>query len=501
MPRRAPSFVVLALVTGLVTAACDSTEPRGPGSIFISSSVSNPEPNSQFFQYDIVVDNGSPRTAFVYDDVDVIINGLAHGAHEVQLNGVPTACNVGQNPRAVSLRGDDTALVVFNIQCPRTTGDLQINISTTGTDPDPNGYLLILGNLGSIFVTTTFNQLLPFFPAGTHSISLSDVAANCTASPAQSITVTAGQTSTVSFQVTCTPVATVRVVASMTGTERDADGFVMTIGSTATRVAGNGTVHLRVPNGTSNWSLSDVQPNCALAGASSGTVTVAQGDTVTVNVDATCAEIGYGTAGTTMTEAAGDTLANASGNSSAAHDLLQFTTRYATDWLILVMRFGRPVGSVGLSQPAGLHGVIDLDTDENASTGASPFINSFGGTASMGSDYRVDLFLSGTEGARLLRFQSGDTTVHLAPMTLEGDSVIVKIPLAKLGGDDGRMVISALFGTSDRPTDLAPNSGAILARPATALVAGMSAIKAAGDAPIRRGAATWPARGYTVPKR
>jgi hypothetical protein len=501
MPRRAPSLFAFALAIGLLTAACDSTEPRGPGSIFISSSATNPEPNSQFYQYDIVVDNGSPRTAFVYDDVDVIINGLAPGAHEVRLNGIPTACNVGQNPRAVNLRGDDTALVVFDIQCPRTTGDLQVNITTTGTDPDPNGYLLILGNLASIFVPTTFNQLLPFFPVGTYSISLSDVATNCTASPAQSITVTAGQTSTVTFQVTCTPVAIVKVVTSTTGTEPDRDGFVMTVGVNPTRVPANGTFHLRVPNGTSNWSLSDVQPNCALGGASSGTVTVAQGDTVNVNVDATCTEIGYGTAGTTMSEAAGDTLGNPNGNSNAAHDLLQLTTRYATDWLILVMRFSRPVGSVGTSQEAGLNGVIDLDTDENTATGASPFINSFGGSASMGSDYRIDLFLSGANGARLLRFQSGDTTVHLAPMALEGDSVVVKIPLAKLGGDDGRMVLSALFGTVDRPTELAPNSGAILARPASAIMAGMSAIKAAGSAPVRKDAATWPPSGYTVPKR
>jgi hypothetical protein len=501
MPRRASSSVAFAVVAGLLTAACDSTEPRGPGSIFISSSATNPEPNPQFFQYDIIVDDGTPRTVFVQEDVNLIVNGLAHGAHEVRLSGVPTICNVGQNPRPVTLRGDDTSLVVFNIQCPRITGDLQVNIATTGSDPDPNGYVLLLGNLGSIFVPTTFNQLLTYFPAGVHSISLADVAANCTAGAAQSITVTAGQTSTVSFQVTCTPVAVVRVVTATTGTEPDADGFVMTVGSSPARVPANGTFHLRVPNGTSNWTLSDVQPNCALGGSSSGSVTVAQGDTVTVSVDATCSAIGYGTAGTTMTEAAGDTLANPSGNSSAAHDLLQLTTRYATDWLILVMRFGRPVGSVGTIQPSGLHGVIDLDTDENATTGASPFINSFGGSASMGSDYRVDFFLSGAEGARLLRFQSGDTTVQLTPMTLEGDSVVVKIPLAKLGGDDGLMVLSALLGTFDRPTELVPNTGAILARPASALVAGVSAIKDAGDAPVRKGAPTWPPRGYTTRER
>ena len=495
MPRRVSRFAALVLATSLLTVACDSTEPRGPGSIFISSSASQPEPNSGFYQYEIIVDDGTPRTAFVYEDVDFIINGLAAGAHQVRLSGVPSACNVGQNPRQVNLRGGDTAVVIFTIQCPRTTGDLQVNITTTGPDQDP-GYVLLLGNLGSLFVPSNFSQLLTFVPAGTHSISLTDVASNCTASPAQSVTITAGQTSTVSFTVTCAPVAIVSVVTTTTGTENDADGFVLTLGSTPTRVPANGRVYLRSAEGTNNWSLADVQPNCVLGGASSGSVNAAAGDTTTITIDATCSAIGYGTAGTTAMDAAGDTLGNPQGSSNQSHDLVQMTTRYATDWFILVLRFTRPVGSVGMSLATGLHGVVDLDVDENANTGAPPLANAFGGSAPIGSDYRIDLFLSGNAGARLLRFQSGDTTTQLAPMSLEGDSVVVKIPLAKLGGDDGRMAISALFGTDDRPTDVVPNSGAILARPSSALLAGLSVIELP-EGLIRKGPAEWRARTFS----
>src|SRR5687768_4464259 len=105
MPRRVPSFAAFVFATGLLTAACDSTEPRGPGSIFISSSATQPEPNPQFFQYDIIVDNGSPRTAFIFEPVTLIVNGLAPGAHQVRLGGVPTTCNIGENPRQLTLRG------------------------------------------------------------------------------------------------------------------------------------------------------------------------------------------------------------------------------------------------------------------------------------------------------------------------------------------------------------------------------------------------------------
>lgn len=503
MQRRASTLVVFALATGLWTAACDSTEPRGPGSIFISSSATQPEPNSQFFQYEIIVDNGSPRTAFVFEPVSFIVNGLAPGGHEVRLNGVPTTCNIGQNPRPVNLRGDDTALVVFSIQCPRTTGDLQVTVATTGPDPDPNGYLLLVGGLAAAFLPSNSTQTLQYFPAGTYSLSLADVAPNCTAGPAQSITITAGQTSTVTFGVTCTPVAVVKVVASTTGSESDADGFLLSVGSaTGMRVPPNGTVHLSVSNGMNSWSLSDLQPNCTLGGASSGTIDVAAGDTATITVDATCAAVGYGTAGTNVTDPAADTLSNAQQNPDAAHDLVQLTTRYAADWLILVLRFARPVGTIGQLPTSGLNGVIDLDVDENAATGAAPLINAFGGSATQGSDYRVDFFLSNATSARLLRaFSGADTTTHLTPLVIEGDSVIVKIPLAKLGPDDGRLSITAVLGTDDRPTDIAPNAGVILARPASALLAGASAIKAPDDSPVRKGSADWPATGYSARPR
>lgn len=117
----------------------------------------------------------------------------------------------------------------------------------------------------------------------------------------------------------------------------------------------------------------------------------------------------------------------------------------------------------------------------------------------MGSDYRIDLFGSNASRASILRAQAGDTTAHFAPLSIEGDSVVVKIPLAKLGSDDGRLSIAAVVGTFDRPTDIAPNSGVILARPASALVAGVSAIKAPGDSPVRTGRAEWPARTFTAP--
>ena len=493
--RRVSAFIIAAAVS-LVAGACDSTEPRGPGSIFISSSATNPEPGSSFYQYEIVVDNGSPRAAHVFENVSFMVNGLAPGAHEVRLGGIPAFCNAGQNPRTVNLRGDDTALVIFRIECQRVTGDLRVSVSTTGSDPDLNGYLVLIGGLTAGFLPSNGQFTFPYVPAGTHTVTLSDVATNCAHGGPQNVTITAGQLSTVTFTVTCTPVAVLKVVTATTGDEPDVDGYTITTGSpsSAARVPANGTTHMRVGTGTVNWQLSDIQPNCSMDGATSGSVTVAAGDTVTIGATATCTSIGYGTAGTTAMDPSADTLPNNSSNANPAHDFVQISARYAPDWLIVVARFTKPVGGIAGS-PGSLHGVLDFDIDENSGTGAPPLINAWGGNANQGSDKRI-LFYQGN--ARLLTAVPVDTFTHLVPVTVEGDSVVMKIPLAKLAGDDGRLSITSVIGTHDRPTDILPNSGVFLARSASALVANGNAVAltAPGSAPrVKKGAAQWPPSG------
>lgn len=406
-----------------------------------------------------------------FETVSYFVNGLAHGPHVVSLSGLPAACNAGGLQRDVNLRGDDTALVVFNIHCTRTTGDLRVAVTTTGTDADPDGYLVLINQVPATFVPSNGQTTLQFLPAGTYSVALSDIAPNCTGGTPQSATITAGLLSTVNFTVSCTPVAIVKVTASVDGADPDPDGVTFRLDQSQPIRVANGTTHLRVPSGSRTWEIADVQPNCSLGGPTSGSFTIAAGDTVEIDAAASCVAVGYGTAGTTASDPSADTLSNPTGHADPAHDLLQITTRYATNWLILVMRFAKPVGSVGLATPAGLQGWLELDVDENLGTGMPPGINSFGGNAQQGVDYAIALFEADASSVRIHRVGAGfDTTAHRVPLQIEGDSVIIRIPLAKLGGDDGNLSITSVVGTADRPTDIAPNSGVILARQPTGSV-------------------------------
>lgn len=469
-PASTAAAVPVLIALGLLATACDSTTPRGPGSIFISASASSAEPGN-FFQYQITVDNGAPKMASAFENVSYMVNGLAHGAHTVRLSGLPNVCSAGAAERAVSLRGDDTALVVFNIACTRTTGDLTIVVATSGTDRDTDGYVVMLDGFPTTTLPPNGQFTFPFMPPGSYSVGLAGVSTNCAATGPSSASITVGTTTTVNYAVSCSPVAIVKLTTAMTGEDRDADGIVFELGSSLSIRAPTGTSYLRVPAGTHSWALKDVQPNCTMNGSASGSTTLIVGDTLSIDATASCSAIGYGTAGTVVADAEADTLQNSGNNPNKAHDILQFTTRYADNWLILVTRFKRPVGVVGSGVEAGLQGLIELDVDENTSTGAPPLVNGFGGNSQQGVDYAIVLFEADANSVRLVKVQSQDTTTHRVPLKIEGDSVIIRIPLAKLGGDNGNMTITSIVGTEDRPTDLLPNSGVIVARPASAAIA------------------------------
>ena len=70
---------------------------------------------------------------------------------------------------------------------------------------------------------------------------------------------------------------------------------------------------------------------------------------------------------------------------------------------------------------------IDLDTDQNASTGSA------------GVEYQVFVFPAGGKGADVARTTStGYTVMGTVPVSFVADGCDVAVPLSLLGSDDGR---------------------------------------------------------------
>jgi hypothetical protein len=188
--------------------------PPSTGDLSVAASTTGSDLDAD--GYTATVDGSSSQA--VATNGSVTFTGLSEGNHSVALSGVAGNCTVGgSNPRSVSVPGGGTASTTFSVSCtaiPPTTGDLQVNTSTTGSSMDPNGYAVVVdgGAPQAIAIngTVTFSGL----SQGSHSVALTDVASNCTVlgSNPRTISVPAGGTASTSFQVSCVSPNTAPVV-------------------------------------------------------------------------------------------------------------------------------------------------------------------------------------------------------------------------------------------------------------------------------------------------
>jgi hypothetical protein len=113
-------------------------------------------------------------------------------------------------------------------------------------------------------------------------------------------------------------------------------------------------------------------------------------------------------------------------------------------------------------------GFIDLDTDQDRTTGITPHANPLipGTTQDLGVDFFLSLFGLPFGGpVDVVNARTG-APVGSVPATIVGQTLEGTIPLAMLGKDDGALNVGMVLGNLSQPTDAAPNGGhgAILAR-------------------------------------
>ena len=214
--------------------------------------------------------------------------GVTPGSHSVGLTGLAANCQVdGDNPRTVTVAGGETVQVPFSVTCADpgpAPGTLTVTATTSGSDPDPDGYSVSLDGGASQPLGVNASISLPNIPSSSHQVELIGVALNCTVSGAnpRNVTVAAGKTASVAFNVTCsapTPDAgSLDVTTSTTGTDPD-DGYTVTVdGGTAQSIGANATISLaNVPAAEHQVRLQGIADNCTVQGANPVPVTVTSG--------------------------------------------------------------------------------------------------------------------------------------------------------------------------------------------------------------------------------
>jgi hypothetical protein len=248
--------------------------------------------------YSLVVDGGQGQAIGL--DATLVVDRLPDGTHSVGLSGMAQNCvPQGDNPRAVTVTSGATASVAFAITCSASSGSIHVITATTGSGSDPDGFALLVdgADRGSIGVSATVD--LNALPAGTHTLGLTGLAANCqvVGDNPQPVAVAAGQTIQVSFSVNCSAAGpstgTLQITTSTGGANQDTDGYTVTVDGRSQPIGPTATVTLANLSAAAHTvRLGGVATNCTVAGANPARVTVPNGGTAGVAFTITCVATG-----------------------------------------------------------------------------------------------------------------------------------------------------------------------------------------------------------------
>ncbi len=275
----------------LFTVACESGTGPFTGSLRVTAATTGGDLDLN--GYTVRVDDVQ-RATLATNGVAVITD-LATGNHAIALGNVASNCSPSAtNPSAAMVPAlAETTTVVFAIACVVT--GVHVTTTTTGLDLDANGYIVQIGTTDPTTVATNGTVDITRLTAGSQSVTLSGLAANCAVSGdnPQSVTLVTGEVLTVAFQLSC--VATtgvIEVTAATTGIDLDADGYSVQVGTTSKPLGINGTTRFPDLSGSQSVSLSGMSANCSVAGDNPRTIQVTTGgltrDTARTTFDVTC---------------------------------------------------------------------------------------------------------------------------------------------------------------------------------------------------------------------
>ncbi|HEY8197686.1 MAG TPA: hypothetical protein VIG04_11940 [Gemmatimonadales bacterium] len=244
--------------------------------------------------YSISIDGQAAQA--IGPNTSLTINQIAAGQHTVELSGIAGNCVVGgSNPQTVSVVSGETVTSAFEITCS-SEGALQIVITTSaaGGEMDPDGYALSLDGQAAQPIGANATLTLEGIAPGPHTVALSGIAVNCgvAGQNPQSVSVLSGSTTSLSFEITCSPgTGSVQVVTTTTGEGTDPDGFALLLDGTDRGAIGvSATSSLtEITAGPHSIGLTGLAGNCQISGPNPRAVSVTAGGTAQVSFAVSCA--------------------------------------------------------------------------------------------------------------------------------------------------------------------------------------------------------------------
>ncbi|MEM1179349.1 MAG: hypothetical protein AAGM22_13450 [Acidobacteriota bacterium] len=171
-------------------------------------------------------------------------------------------------------------------------------------------------------------------------------------------------------------------------------------------------------------------------------------------------------------DSASDPTGDTFGAGTVQLDLVQITADVVGSDFVVALGFNGAISAPDSGQNNALDGYIDLDLDQDGTTGRVPWSDLLrldGGATGMGNEAYVDLrTYDGSGNVELIEDASG-TVLGRVALVLGTSSAEVQIPLALLDGDRSADV-AAIIGTLTEATDVAPNQGSVASSDGTSAV-------------------------------
>ena len=162
----------------------------------------------------------------------------------------------------------------------------------------------------------------------------------------------------------------------------------------------------------------------------------------------------------TVTASANDPSGDQFGSDSVQPDLVKLTVTRDTGGVDIALDLTVNAISLLTDTIHGVGGFIDLDTDQDSTTGAQTWTDLFRPTGSTGmrDEFSIDFVIYATDSTVLVLDASNNVVGYVRPV-FSGHRVSFRVPRSLLGNDDGFMNVAVTVGNNYEPTDIAPNSG------------------------------------------
>ncbi|MFL5459423.1 MAG: hypothetical protein ACJ8AY_01965 [Gemmatimonadales bacterium] len=192
-------------------------------------------------------------------------------------------CGGGSDGDPTGLDGDPTGL---------NEGTLEVLASTTGSDPDPDGYTLTVDNGAPQSLPSNGADTVASLSTGTHTVTLAGLAPNCLldGENPRNVEIAASGMTSLQFHIACQQPPAISVSAATTGEELDPDGYRVTVdGGESQPLSINGSVRISgLTLGDHDVALLDVADNCVVAENNPVRVAVLGGSTANADFTVSC---------------------------------------------------------------------------------------------------------------------------------------------------------------------------------------------------------------------